>query len=65
MANTLHMKGIVKDGQLSNHFKGPMRSNQVMVMKFGIMVTIPGIIMLLSKMPKIKFRPGKLIRAKA
>ena len=59
------MKGMVKAGQLSNHFNGPIRSNHVMVMKFGIIVTMPGIIMLLSKIPKIKFRPGKLMRAKA
>jgi hypothetical protein len=44
---------------------GPTLPSQVTVSKFGIIVTIPGIIIELNKTAKIKSRPGNFILAKA
>ena len=62
---TLPIKGIVNAGQLSIQGIGPILPNQVTTRKLGMMVTIAGIIIVLSKRPKTTSRPGNLIRAKA
>ena len=59
------MNGTVKAGQLLIHGNGLNRPIQVTVKKLGIVFTIPGIIIVESKIPKITSRPGNLIRAKA
>ena len=59
MLNTLPINGMVKAGQLLIHLTDPIRPNQVTVRKFGIIVTIAGIIIVLSRIPKIRSLPGK------
>ena len=59
------MKGMVKAVQLLIQGMGPMRPNQVTVMKLGTHVTASGSIIVLNNKVNRRFLPGNSMLAKA